>query len=313
METISKLTSSDIPSVLPPSAQAFFPLLQAHASEIESVKSSTFKYGATDRHQLDVYYPEGVENGTAPVVFFAYGGGFVSGARVLPPPANLMFKNLGSFYARKGFFVVVPDYRLVPEAKFPDGAQDIKDAVVWIVDHADEVAKDSSVKLDTASLFLTAHSAGASHTITSILYPGLFQSEYRLRIKGLFLIGGPYTFRPELLPPGPSVPTDTLDKYYGPGQFQEKEPLALLEKAPQDIISSFPPIVVSRAEREPKSIEQMNIHFTKVLKQKLPGGEIKVQEYVMKGHNHVSPSMALSSGEGEEWAHYAIDWFRSQI
>lgn len=268
-------------------------------------------------------------------MFFEYGGGFVSGAKVLPSPADVIYRNLGAFFAKKGyvpqrtlitcsadctcsqlhfysFFTIIADYRLAPEAKFPAGAEDVKDAIAWVVQHADEIAGDSEVKLDTENIFANAHSAGSVHVITSILLPGLMTPELRSRIKGLFLNGGAYTFRPELLPPTSAIPQGDLEAYYGGSgaQIYENEPLALLEGASQELLASLPPIVVSRAENEPEGIEQANIHFAKVAKEKVSGG--KIEEYVMKGHNHVSASMCLGSGEGEEWANYAAEWFKAK-
>ncbi|THH28850.1 hypothetical protein EUX98_g5338 [Antrodiella citrinella] len=285
MEAISKLASPEIPVVLQPSAQAFFPLLKAHTSDIESVKRSTFQYGSTDRHQLDVYYPTDVKGEKAPILFFSYGGGFVSGARNLPAPADLMFRNVGAFFAKRGIFTVIADYRLVPHAKFPDGPEDVKDAVAWVVDHPEEVAGDSAVKPDTDRIFLLGHSAGANHVITTFLLPDLLPANIRTRTKGVILNGAPYTFRPELIPNAAGM-GDVLEKYYGPGQsVYEKEPLTLLLSASRELLDSLPPIIASRAEREPDSILQANLHFLKAIREKRPEAGA-VEEYIMKGHNH---------------------------
>ncbi|KAH8105271.1 alpha/beta hydrolase domain-containing protein [Cristinia sonorae] len=309
MEVISKITDRDIPSVLPGTVGAFLPLIQARESDIVGVKQATFKYGSTDRHHLDVYHPAGVQGGKAPVLFFFYGGGFTTGARVMPPPVDLIYRNLGAFFARKGFYTVLADYRLLPDVKFPGGSEDVRDSVVWIVENAAEVAKDSDVKLDTENIFIVGHSAGASHVITTFLLPGLFPSVHLPRIKGLFLNGGPYTYRADLLPPEAPIPAEILEAYFGPLQdLSSKEPLGLLESAPQSLLDSFPPLVVSRAEKEPVAIEKMNLVFAKAAQGKLKS----VEEYVMLGHNHVSPGFSLGSGEGEEWGNYAAQWAKSK-
>lgn len=283
-------------------------------------------------HQLDVYYPT-VEGTKVPILFFEYGGGFSSGSRVLPP-ANIVYRNVGAFFARKGYVLgsglrirhgpysydahlidsiltVIADYRLVPEAKFPDGAEDIKDAVAWIVGHADEVTKGTNVQINTNQIFLFGHSAGASHVITTHLVPGLFPPELRSHVKGLIMNGAPYTFRPELLPPGPGLPVEVMVQYYGGEEaLVEKEPYTLLKNAPEEILSSFPPSIIAWAEKEPDALEQMNKVFVKLAKEKLPNTEIV--EHVLKGHNHVSSSMALSSGEGEEWGDFVAEWIKAK-
>lgn len=203
---------------------------------------------------------------------------------------------------------MIADYRLTPEAKFPNGSEDVRDAVAWIVAHADEVTKDSDVKIDIEKVFLLGHSAGASHVVTTFLLPGFLPADLRSRVKGLILTGGPYTFRPELLPPAAAVPDEVLEQYYGPKeQMYKNEPLGLLVSAPQELLDSLPPFVIAWSEKEVPAIEQMNLVFAKAFKEKVKVGSA-AQEYIAKGHNHISPSMCLSSGEGEEWADYVVSW-----
>lgn len=57
-----------------------------------------------------------------PVLIFWHGGGWVKGAR-----ADYAFA--GRAFAKKGFVVVVPDYRKVPQVRFPAFVEDGADAV----------------------------------------------------------------------------------------------------------------------------------------------------------------------------------------
>jgi hypothetical protein len=56
---------------------------------------------------------------------------------------ELIYANIGSlvFFARKGYVIVIPDYRLVPAVKSPASPDDIRDTMLWVTDleHADEV------------------------------------------------------------------------------------------------------------------------------------------------------------------------------
>src|ERR1700761_1868916 len=70
-------------------------------------------YGPDPRPRLDVYAPTQPSPRPAPVVVFFYGGNWDSGDRAL-------YSWVGRALASRGFVTVIPDYRLVPEHRFPD-------------------------------------------------------------------------------------------------------------------------------------------------------------------------------------------------
>lgn len=53
--------------------------------------------------QMDVYYPESTESGTAPVLMFVYGGGYATGAKVQQAPADVVYRNVGAYFSKKGY------------------------------------------------------------------------------------------------------------------------------------------------------------------------------------------------------------------
>ena len=67
--------------------------------------------------KLDVWAPKQKTSAKLPVLIFFYGGGWYAGER-----AHYGF--VGKAYAAKGFVVVMPDYRKVPEVRFPAFNQD---------------------------------------------------------------------------------------------------------------------------------------------------------------------------------------------
>lgn len=97
---------------------------------------------------LDIWRPAVPPPGTLPVVVFWYGGGWVKGDRAAYAFAARAF-------ARAGFVVVVPDYRKVPQIRFPAMLQDGAQAVKWTRDHIAEYGGDPS------RIALSGHSAGA--------------------------------------------------------------------------------------------------------------------------------------------------------
>ncbi|HEY6965789.1 MAG TPA: alpha/beta hydrolase, partial [Erythrobacter sp.] len=61
---------------------------------------------------LDIWKPEAAAAGKLPVVIFWYGGGWAKGDRT-------SYAFAGRALAREGFLVVIPDYRKVPDIRFP--------------------------------------------------------------------------------------------------------------------------------------------------------------------------------------------------
>ena len=150
-----------------------------------AVKSGDgIQYAAgSDRKKLDVYTPKDLK-GTAPVLFFIYGGGWNHGDR-----GDYQF--VGNAFASRGFVVVIADYRLYPEVKYPDFLDDCAEALRW--------TQDNIVRYggDPGRLFLAGHSAGAYNAVMLAL-DNSFLHDYgvTMPIKGVAALSGPYNFYP---------------------------------------------------------------------------------------------------------------------
>ncbi len=117
---------------------------------VEVVRDIRYKEGP--RGLLDVYVPRGAFSlsgrdrfpgpGGLPVVVFFYGGGWESGAR-------RDYRFVAVALAKRGFVVVVPDYRVFPQVRYPDFLVDGAKAVRWARRHAEEFGGNP------AQLFLT--------------------------------------------------------------------------------------------------------------------------------------------------------------
>lgn len=105
------------------------------------------RFAPGPRGMLDVYTrPDG--SGPKPVLVFFYGGGWRGGRRQ-------DYGFAGKAWAARGYVVVVPDYRLVPEVRFPSFVQDGAAAIRWTRDH---IARFGG---DPRRIVLAGHSAGA--------------------------------------------------------------------------------------------------------------------------------------------------------
>ncbi|KAJ8457760.1 hypothetical protein ONZ45_g18187 [Pleurotus djamor] len=314
MDAISQLQETEIAKVLVPTVIAFAPLLEAKRSLIQSIPKETYTYGSTERHQLDVYYPNLSTTSTAPILFFIYGGGFTAGERTLPPPADLAYANVAAYFALQGFITVIPDYRLVPHVKFPGQAEDVRDAVHWVVENLN--AQSHTVEVphaDTNNVFLMGHSAGAYNASLTMLYPDMTPPELKNHVKGLVLISGPY----HRFPSGKKADFNELIGVYWVDEDQTKkyDPLPLLKGLSDVETAEFPPMLLIEGSREPEWLRVVGKDFHEEAKSKAARARarLQVEKVIAEGHNHISISFALLSGEGEEWAEKSVEWIGSIV
>lgn len=140
-------------------------------------------YGDGARNKLDIYAPE-QRGAPAPVVFFIYGGGWSRGERA-------EYEFVGRALASRGFVAVIADYRLYPEAVYPDFLEDGARALRWVQDNIANYGGDPN------RLFLSGHSAGAYNAVMQALDPS-FRAEFgvTMPILGVAALSGPYDFYP---------------------------------------------------------------------------------------------------------------------
>lgn len=141
-------------------------------------------YGSGPRFKLDVYRPAKLTS-AAPVVVFFYGGNWATGER-----GDYAF--VGRALAARGIVVVIPDYRLYPEVRYPDFLVDSAQAVAWT---AKNIARYGG---DPGKLFLMGHSAGAYNAAMLALDAGYLgkQGMATSSLAGWIGLAGPYDFIP---------------------------------------------------------------------------------------------------------------------
>ena len=137
-------------------------------------------YGEDPRQSLDLYAPR--KPGPHPVIVFFYGGAWDSGHRQ-------GYAFAARALAAKGFVVAVPDYRLVPQVRYPDFVRDGAAAVRWMRVHAGDYGGDGE------RILLAGHSAGAYIAAMLALDPEWLGDAHRL-VRGLVGLAGPYDFLP---------------------------------------------------------------------------------------------------------------------
>jgi acetyl esterase/lipase len=117
-------------------------------------------------------------------VFF-YGGGWRSGAK---EPYRFVAETL----TREGVVVAIPDYRLVPDVRFPGFVEDSAAAVAWVRRNIERFGGDPR------RVFIAGHSAGAYNAVMLALDPRFLAAQGlpTSAVAGVIGISGPYDFLP---------------------------------------------------------------------------------------------------------------------
>lgn len=143
-------------------------------------------YGFHDRHRLEIYRPRS-EAESLPIVIFFYGGRWRSGSR-------RQYRLLARMLAAPGRVVVVPDYRLYPEVRFPAFVQDAQAALAWVEVNAGRYGGDPR------RIFLIGHSAGAHLASLAALggapASGPAAPQHHVMVAGVVGLAGPYDLLP---------------------------------------------------------------------------------------------------------------------
>lgn len=181
------------------------PLTAINAVSSTSGSDSTVDvaYGTGARNKLDIYRPANA-TGASPVVVFFYGGNWTTGQR-----RDYAF--VGRALASRGIVVVIPDYRLYPEVRYPDFLDDSAQAVAWT---AKQIGRYGG---DPARLFVMGHSAGAYNAAMVALDPRWLgkQGIAPAALRGWIGLAGPYDFLPVTNPTTrpvflyPNTPTES--------------------------------------------------------------------------------------------------------
>jgi acetyl esterase/lipase len=154
-------------------------LLNATVPRTGYTLETDLPYGPLPRQRLDYYAPAEPRADGKTVLFF-YGGAWRQGNK-----ADYLF--LGQALASRGIGVVIADYRLFPDVRYPAFIQDGALAVSW-----------AARRFGGERLFLMGHSAGAyiaSMLAANTAYLRAVAVD-RLKLGGLIGIAGPYDFQP---------------------------------------------------------------------------------------------------------------------
>ncbi len=210
-------------------------------------------YGMDARQMLDVYVPVAAPQ-PRPVVVFFYGGNWQSGAK-----ADYLF--VGAALAARGFIVVLPDYRLYPEVRYPDFIVDGASAVRWTLDHI------AAYGGDPARVSVMGHSAGAYIALMLVLDPE-WLGEARAKIRSAVGLAGPYDFLPLTDPALQRIFATSPD-------LTRTQPITYAD-------GTSPPVLLATGRRDTTVLPANTTLLAQRIREH--GGKVKTIYYALLGH-----------------------------
>jgi hypothetical protein len=153
-------------------------LLKYYIFDSLIIRNIEYGKGARYRNVLDVYLPRPhnpiygkkeikYDNGV-PVVVFVSGGAWIIGYK-------LWSALMGREFARRGYVVIVPDYRNFPQGNIEDMIEDLNEALRWTVCNSEMFGGDPK------KIVLAGQSAGAHISLCTIieLYENYLKKQQR--------------------------------------------------------------------------------------------------------------------------------------
>jgi triacylglycerol lipase len=230
------------------------------------------KYGPDARNLLDVFSPERA-GAPRPVLIYVHGGGFVAGNK--RAPGSPFYDNINLWAVRHGMVGVNMTYRLAPAVTWPSGAQDVGQAVDWVI------ANIGAYGGDPARVYLMGNSAGATH-VADYLSHAAAQKPADQRIAGAILLSGVYDLVTFDDPLG-------LKPYFGEdvARYAERSPI-------HGLLKSQIPLIVSQAEYDPVPFEKQAQQLRDALCKSARG----CQTFVVLGrHNHLTQVQSINTND----------------
>ncbi len=223
---------------------------------------------------MDIYWNRA--QALAPVLLYVPGGGFVGGDKRID---DTYHGNVGRWAARAGLVGAVMNYRVAPEATWPEAAQDIASVCRWIRAHGKEFGGDGE------RIILFGHSAGATHVATYLFDPEVDVGD---NVRAAWLSSGQYAFSAD------EARSNVLD-YFG------SETDLLVRRSPlTHVAQSRTPVGVSVAEFDPPAFVASGFELAKAICLRDGGSPAFA---MLEGHNHFTSSSSLGSGDESFGAH----------
>ncbi len=213
-------------------------------------------YGDLDRQRMDIYRAATPRDG-APVMVFVHGGSWSEGSKDI-------YKFLAEGFTKEGYHVVVPNYRLYPEARYPDMVVDTGLAV--------QAAADL---FSGRPVVLVGHSAGGYNALMAAMAPDVSGLDTCSTVAGVIALAAPTGAYPL---------TDAPFTTIFPDRFQGSD-------APLNRVSGpLPPTMLVNG-LDDTTVGPKN---TRELAAKMEAAGLRVESKLYEGMNHTDAVRVLS-------------------
>ena len=206
--------------------------------------------------------------------------------------------------------MVIPDYRLVPDITYPAPAEDVRDAISWVVQTPQHLISSGSPSPNLNRLIIMGHSAGAAHIATMLFSPDVLAltDDLRSKIVAAILVSGPYDLGPMQADwPFASV----CAQYWGSLEAAKaNDPLHIFHGLELTFIERLPKILLVEGEWEPDWLLDAGKVFQQAFVDRT---QQPIEKIVALGHNHISLNLALSTGQGEQWGEDVVGWYKTNF
>jgi triacylglycerol lipase len=125
---------------------------------------SNLSYGPHAQQKLDLFVPEQGFSEPGPVLVYLHGGELSRGDKIAAGSDGLIYSNVGKFMARLGGVGINANYRLLPDAKWPSGAEDVRLLLTWIQKNIAPYGGNPKAVL------VLSDSVGATHLATYLFH-----------------------------------------------------------------------------------------------------------------------------------------------
>jgi acetyl esterase len=242
------------------------------------------KYGIDPKQGMDIFRPKGA-TGTRPVVVFIHGGGLTGGDKV-NPLSDLMNANVGTFFARHDMVGISATYRLVPNIKYPQGAEDMRDIVTWIKANA------TTYGINPEQIFFVCASAGCTH-VSSLLFDPAMMKDGDPDIAGAIMLSGAYQA--------------TNEDYFGKDPAKRETSSAFYMA--QHYKGADVPVFLMSAQYDPHGIEQGTAQMYEIL---CRTREVCPRFVQARDHNHISINQHINSKD-ERYTSMMVEFIHNTI
>lgn len=218
-------------------------------------------YGSGARHDMDVYVPK-VTTDKPPIVF-VYGGAWREGDK-----ADFAF--VAHALTGLGYPVIIPNYRLYPQVRFPAFIDDVADAIRYT-----ELNAQRLLGKPLQRYILMGHSSGA-HTAALLASDNHYLQERGVtaRLAALIALAGPYDLTlddPEVIP-----------------VFPKADPQ--VAKPVRNVHPGMPPVLLLHGEADTRVLPLHTRRFAAALQQS--GVPVEVRLYPGVDHVRILGSLA---------------------